>query len=98
MFFLSDKARNISLIYKILTYLTRMIARIFAWILRLELVELNGLRSLLYFDDVVVSNVVDVIIDIVVDDGYVFTHVVFLLFAALLILLGFIEYQIFLVY
>ena len=61
-----------------------MIARIFAWILRLELVELNGLRSLLYFDDVVVSNVVDVIIDIVVDDGYVFTHVVFLLFAALL--------------
>ena len=84
MFFLSDKARNISLIYKILTYLTRMIARIFAWILRLELVELNGLRSLLYFDDVVVSNVVDVIIDIVVDDGYVFTHVVFLLFAALL--------------
>lgn len=84
MFFLSDKARNISLISKILTYLTRMIARIFAWILRLELVELNGLRSLLYFDDVVVSNVVDVIIDIVVDDGYVFTHVVFLLFAALL--------------
>ena len=84
MFFLRDKARNINLISKILTYLTRMIARIFAWILRLELVELNGLRSLLYFDDVVVSNVVDVIIDIVVDDGYVFTHVVFLLFAALL--------------
>ena len=84
MFFLSDKARNISLISKILTYLTRMIARIFAWILRLELVELNGLRSILYFYDVVVSNVVDVIIDIVVDNGYVFTHVVFLLFAALL--------------